>query len=145
MMSLSEFIASNPDPRELKRALATSMTLQGYMHREIMQILQVSSGFISKCKKAFLSKGIDGLKLAYKGSKGYLTSEQKQQVLDWLRKKNYWNLSELEFYVLDQFEVTFEAKSSYHDIFHEAGISWKKTQKANPKRDQELVDKKKRK
>jgi len=46
------------------------MVLCGYKHQEIMPVLGVSSGFISKWKKAFFKKGVEGLKLAYKGSKG---------------------------------------------------------------------------
>ncbi len=38
MEELKAFIQSNPDPRELKRALAVKMTLQGYPHREIQDI-----------------------------------------------------------------------------------------------------------
>jgi putative transposase len=48
MEELYSFIASNRDRRELKRALAVSMTLRGHTHTEIMKTLQVSSGFISK-------------------------------------------------------------------------------------------------
>jgi putative transposase len=78
MEELYHFITSNPDPRELKRALAVSMTLRGQTHREIMATLQVSSGFISKWKQAFIFDGVPALKLAHKGSKGYLNPEQKQ-------------------------------------------------------------------
>ena len=55
MEELDAFIESNPDPRELKRALAVSMTMKGYKHREIIDILQVSSGFISKWKQGLSS------------------------------------------------------------------------------------------
>lgn len=39
---LRKFIQSNPGPRELKRATAVQMFLQGYKHREIQAILFVS-------------------------------------------------------------------------------------------------------
>ncbi len=65
MEKLYSFIASNPDLRELKRALAVSMTLRGHTHAEIMKTLQVSSGFISKWKQAFILKGVEGIKLGY--------------------------------------------------------------------------------
>ncbi|MEB3282135.1 MAG: transposase [Lyngbya sp.] len=122
MEELNAFVESNPDPRELKRALAVKMTLQGYSHREIQKILQVSSGFISKWKQRFIVDGLNGLKLSYKGSLGYLSNEEKQEVITWLENKNTWNLEELEYYIADQFGVTFAAKSSYYDLFHEAGI-----------------------
>ena len=70
--TLNEFIKSNPDPRELKRALAVKMFLENYKHREIQTILGISSGFISKWTKIYEKSGIDGLKLGYLGSNGYL-------------------------------------------------------------------------
>ncbi|MCH2232475.1 MAG: helix-turn-helix domain-containing protein, partial [Crocinitomicaceae bacterium] len=90
MEELNGFISSNPDPRELKRAIAVRMTLRGHTHREIMDILQVCSGFISKWKQAFIINGIEGIKLSYQGSKGYLTSWEKEQIIHWLKKKNSW-------------------------------------------------------
>jgi len=50
---LTEFIQSNPDPRELKRAITVSMQLKGYKHQEIQESLSVSSGFISKWTQIF--------------------------------------------------------------------------------------------
>lgn len=144
MEELYSFIASNPDPRELKRALAVSMTLRGRTHAEIIKTLQVSSGFISKWKQSFILKGVEGIKLGYQGSLGYLTKMQKQQVIDWLTGKNYWNLNELECYIAEKFDVTFAAKSSYYDLFSEAGISWKKSQKKNPRKNQVLIAQKKK-
>ncbi len=144
MEKLNAFIESNPDPRELKRAIAVRMTLEGYKHQEIIRLLQISSGFISKWKQEFIINGIEGLKLNYKGSRGYLSQLEKQQVLLWLEKKNQWNLNELEYYLAAEFDVTFAAKSSYYDLFHEAGISWKKSQKINPSKNELEVAQKKR-
>ena len=45
MESLSEFIQSNPDPRELKRALAVQMVMREYTYFEIRDVLQVSVGW----------------------------------------------------------------------------------------------------
>lgn len=139
MEELDTFISSNPDPRELKRAIAVRMTLRGHPHREIMKILQVCSGFISKWKQEFIINGLEGIKLGYQGSKAYLTPGEKEQVICWLKQKNSWNLNELEYYIAEKFKITFSAKSSYYDLFHEAGISWKKSQKKNPGKDPEAV------
>ena len=91
MKELDAFIKSNPDSRELKRALAVRMSIRGYRHREIMESLQVSSGFISKWKQTLILDGVEGLKLAYQGSKGYLSESEKQEILKWLEKKKSWN------------------------------------------------------
>lgn len=58
---LANLIASTPDLRELKRTLTVSLTLRGYIHKEIMVTLQVSSGFISKWKQTFVAKGVEQL------------------------------------------------------------------------------------
>lgn len=139
---LSEFIQSNPNARELKRAVAVEMFLQGYKHREIQGILGVSSGFISKWTHRYEEKGVSTLRLAYPGSTGYLEPEQRQAVLAWLEAKNYWNLAELQGHIQDQYHVVFDSKQSYYTLFKQAGISWKKTQKRNPKADPALVQKK---
>ena len=142
---LNKFIQSNPDPRELKRAVAVQMFLQNYKHREIQAILGVSSGFISKWSRLYQQFGVSRLRLGYQGSAGYLEPEQRQAVITWLKTKNYWNLAELQGHVQDEFDVVFDSKQSYYTLFEQAGISWKKTQKRNPKEDPVLVQKKNRK
>lgn len=142
MEKLSEFIESNPDPRELKRALAVQMALQAYTYFEIRAVLQVSVGFISKWKQVFQEQGVVGLALRHQGSTGYLDAQQRQAVMNWLKSKHYWNLSELQQHIEDTYGVVFASNQSYYELFAEAGISWKKSQKRNPKADPKLVEKK---
>jgi putative transposase len=139
---LTEFIQSNPAPRELKRAITVSMQLQGYKQREIQEILSVSSGFISKWTQIFTMQGVSALKLAYKGSVGYLKPDQRAAIIDWLEKNTYWNLGELKAYIESRYEIVFSSQQSYYEIFDSAGLSWKKSQKRNPKTTPELVKKK---
>jgi putative transposase len=141
---LNDFIQSNPDTRELKRAVAVQMFLKGYKHREIRESLGVSSGFVTKWTQCYEGLGVDGLKLGYVGSASYLEAEQQATVIDWLKRKNYWNLTELQNYIEQQYQVIFGSKQSYYALFEQAGISWKKTQKCNPKADPVLVEKKTR-
>lgn len=142
MDELIQFIQSNPDPRELKRALAVQMVMQNYNHSVIGSILGVSVGFVNKWKYIFAEQGVAGLRLKYKGSKSYLDPVQKQIVINWLKQKSYWHLEELKEYLEDNFNVVFESNQSYYDIFKQANISWKKTQKKNPRKDENLVAKK---
>lgn len=139
---LKDFIDSNPDARELKRAVAVQMFLNGYKHREIGESIGVSSGFISKWTGQYEQLGVTGLRLGYLGSVGYLEPEQRQMVIAWLKDKNNWNLAELQAYIDAEYGVVFDSKQSYYTLFEQAGISWKKTQKRNPKADPALVEKK---
>ncbi len=139
---LTTFIQSNPDARESKRAIAVQMYLQGFKHRQIQASLGVSSGFISKWTQCYVERGIEGLKLQYQGSAGYLTPRQRQEVITWLKSKSYWQLSELRDHLEAVYQVVFKSRESYYALFSEAGLSWKKSQKRNSKTDPELVEKK---
>jgi putative transposase len=141
---LTLFIKSNPDPRELKRALAVQMWRNGYKHREIQESLSVSSGFISKWSQLYQLLGLTGLKLRHRGSSGYLTADQKAATLGWIKQQNYWHLPELQAYLEDEYKVVFQSKQSYYDLLSDAGLSWKKSQKVNPKTDSEQVKKNRR-
>lgn len=143
-LTLKEFIESNPDPRELKRAIAVNMSEQGLKHRQIQASLGVSSGFISKWTQTYSREGISGLKLGYKGASGFLNPLERQAIIDWLKTQEFWNLGELQGHIHEHYGVRFKSKQSYYELFHEAGMSWKKTQKRNPKKDPELVQKKKK-
>jgi putative transposase len=140
--ALDTFIQSNPDARELKRALAVKMEHAGYSHQQIGEVLNVSVAFVTKWKRRFLDEGIDSLRLAYPGFQPYLDASQRQQVLDWLHTREHHSVPELSAYVRDTFGVTFQSKQSYYDLFVEAKISWKKSQPTNPKADPQQVEEK---
>jgi transposase len=140
--SLDTLIKSNPDPRELKRALAVKMAIEGQAHKNIAQLLGVSQYFVADWKKAFKTSGIEGLKLGYKGAKKYLSDEQVAETIEWLTNKKYWHLDELVNYLDEKYDVVYKSKQSYYDLFSTAQISWKRSQKTNPKFDEELVKKK---
>ena len=105
-------------------------------------MLGVSEFFVGYWKKLFQTKGIEGRKLGYKGSKGYLTDGQNAALSEWLKNKEYWDLDELVTYLEQEFGVIYKSKQSYYELFKRANIRWKKTQKVNPKFDDELVQKK---
>lgn len=95
IQELESWIKSHLDVREIKRALAVKLALSGWSYRAISDLLQIGNGFISKWNKRYKEAGVSGLKLSYQGSKSYLSSQQKQQVIDWLQQQKFWDLSEL--------------------------------------------------
>lgn len=140
--SLEDFIRSNPDARELKRAIAVKMKRQGHPSQLISELLSVSLFFVRSWNKMFQEKGIDGIKLGYQGSKKYLTEANIVEVMQWLKTREYWHLDELVNHVALEYGVLYKSKQSYYELFTLAKISWKKSQKINPKFDGELVKKK---
>lgn len=141
---LQEFIDLRPNAREVRKALAVKLVYQGYLYEEIQTILDVSLGSITGWKQAYQKNGIDGLRLNHKGRKSYLSTEQREEVLSWLQTKNCWELGELEYKLAFEFDVVYESKQSYYDLFDAASISWKKTTKLNPKADPDMVAEKKK-
>ena len=140
---LQEFIATNPDVREARKALAVKLVYQDYLYKEIQKILDVSVGSIAGWKQAYEQNGISGLRLNHKGRKSYLTPQQTEEILAWLQTKECWELGELEYKLAFEYDVTYESKQSYYDLFLAAGISWKKTTSLNPKADPDAVAAKK--
>lgn len=141
---LQDFIAVCRDARQARKALAVKLVYQDYLYEEIQTILDVSLGSITGWKQAYEQDGIDGLRLNYKGRKSYLSAKQREEVLSWLSKKDCWELGELEYKLAFDYDVVYESKQSYYDLFDAADISWKKTTKLNPKADPDAVAAKKK-
>lgn len=141
-MNLSKTV---PTLGNLNEHFLVKMVEQNLLHAQISELLGVYLGLISNYRQQFLRNGIEGLRLKYQGSKGYLSSQQKQNVINWLQQKDYWQLSELQTQIEVEYGVVFASLQSYYSLFAQAGISWKKTQKSNPRKNPDLVSQKKTK
>lgn len=102
-------------------------------------MLDVSDSFVSKWKTIFENEGTDGLRLHYKGSTGFLTESQRNQILFHLKDKLHYSVEELRDLIERRYGVVYQSKQSYYDILKEAGLSWHRTQATNPKRDEGQV------
>ncbi len=131
-MTIEEFIASNPDPRELKRALAVKMRLQGMKHREIQPILGVASSYISRWEQCYQNQGIDGLLLGHKGSTGYLSEAERTDVIAWIQEQSQRSLWEVIEHIEHKYDVLYRSLESYYTLLKQAGMSWQKGQKKVP-------------
>lgn len=140
---LEDYLKKERDGRKVKKALAVKLGYQGYGYEEIVLILDVSLGSISNWRKAYELEGIEGFEHHHKGRKSFLEVKEKEDVKEWLKSKSIWTLNELESYLAEKYNVVYESKQSYYNIFEEAGYSWKKTSKNNPKSDEEQVAAKK--
>jgi len=140
---LDDLLKKTKDGREVKRILAAKLVIQGKCHKEIEELLKVSSSFISKWKNAAIFQGVESLKMQYKGGENYLSKVEKQKITEWLRGQEYCRLGDLQMYLKKKYKVTFKSNQSYYDLFKEAKSSWKKSQKKNPLKDEELFKEKK--
>lgn len=86
---LTEFIHSNTEAREFKRAVAVKMALSGEPYSKITNLVGMDKSCITIWKEKFLAKGLNGIKLGYQGSSSYLTLKQRTATIAWLQTKIY--------------------------------------------------------
>jgi putative transposase len=142
---LSAFLAHKRDSREYRRGLAVKLALQGYLYQTICDMLDVTPGFISQAKKAYEAQGTDGLLLKYKGTPAYLSPKERQSVIVWLKRQQSWSVEYLQTYIETTYGVNFQSRQSYYQLLADAEITYKRAQRANPKRDEQQVASKKKK
>jgi transposase len=123
LKELSDFINSNPHPREMKRALTVMMWIEGVPCSDIQKILNVSATFVSQVKMKFIQQGVKELKLTYQGSKPYLSREQRWEIINYLEAQEYLSLQELGEYIEDKYDVRFKSNQRYYTLLDEAKIS----------------------
>lgn len=144
MEELDAFIGEKRDSREYRRAIAVKMALKGYEYDVICDILSVTPGFISQSKKAYIEQGTAGLLLKYKGSQSLLRPEERQAVIQWLQEQKEWSVDHLKAHIEATYDIIFQSRQSYYDLFAAAKITWKKAQRVNPQRDPGVVAAKKK-
>jgi putative transposase len=141
---LTAFLAERRDSREYRRALAVKLVLLGYRYEAICEMLDVTLGFVSQSKKAYETQGIAGLALKYQGSQPYLSSSERQALIDWLKNQQEWSIERLQEHIETSYGVVFQSRQSYYQLLADASISYKQAQRANPKRDEQRIAAKKK-
>ncbi len=139
-MSLEEFLKQVKDIREYKRAQAVKLDLECYPRKLTAQVLSVSVNFVSKWRVQYNRHGAEGLRLTHKGSKGFLSGEDNQQVLEWISEQSPSISREtLEAYLDATYGVSYRSTRSYYQLLEQAGLSYKKRQAVNPAKDEQKV------
>jgi transposase len=141
---LTAFLAEKRDSREYRRALAVKLALQGYRYEAISTMLDVTPGFISHAKKAYETEGTSGFALKYQGTPPYLSEEDRQAVITWLKSQPEWSVERLHDYIEITYGIVFQSRQSYYQLLADAEITYKQAQRSNPKHDLERVAAKKK-
>lgn len=139
MNSLEAFIEQSQDVREVKRAVSVKMGLSGLAPAQICQCLQVSPQYVSKWKGVYEAEGVAALGLRYRGSEGYLSVEQQGAIAEWIGRHETLTVAEVRDYVEESFGVTYQSKQSYYTLLEAGGMSYHRSEKANPKHDSAQV------
>ena len=138
-MSSLDNIIDLPANLEVKRALAVKMILFDFKTEDICALLNVSDAFVSKWKIRFENEGARALKLNYQGGKGFLTEDQRDEIIFYLRMQPHYSVEELRDYIEHHYGVVYHSKQSYYDLLKAGRVSWHQTQAANPNRDEAQV------
>jgi len=129
MQTIEAIINDSKDSRELKRALSVKMSQAKIKHQDIANFLQISPSFISKWCLIYEEQGALALLLNYKGKVGYLSDDEKQEIILFLQQHSYFSVEKLRDYLEEKYQVVYKSKQSYYDLLDQGGLSWKKTKK----------------
>ncbi len=139
MTSLDEIINGSRDAREVKRAVCVKMALSGMPTAQITEMLNVTPQYVSKWRVRYEQEGATSLLAGYRGSESYLTSEHRAEILSWIKSHATISVEAVRDYVEENYSVVYQSKQSYYDLLAAAGLSYHKSEKRNPKRDEALV------
>ena len=139
MPSLDEIISESRDAREVKRAVCVKMALNEMPTSQVCEMLNVSPQYVSKWRGKYEAEGAEGLRLAHRGSESYLTPEARAQIIGWIKEHETISIEAVRDYVEEHCGVVYQSKQSYYDLLVAGGLSYHKSEKRNPKRDEAQV------
>jgi putative transposase len=139
MQSLDEIISESSDVREVKRALSVKMLQNGLSATAVSALLKVSVQYVSKWKVKYEAEGAGGLAVGYVGSKSYLSEQERNATIAWIKGQATLSVEQVRDYVEAEYEVVYQSKQSYYDLLEAGGMSYHKSEKQNPKRDEQQV------
>ncbi|NER07898.1 MAG: transposase [Okeania sp. SIO3C4] len=138
MSDLSGFISEHLS-MEAQRGLCVHLDQLGYSSGQIQEILQVSQSYVSKWVTRYKKTGLEALPTQYKGKPSYLSEGQKAELLTHLSAQDSYSLSQLVAYIRENYGVVFKSQESYYQLLRAGGLSWHRTQKSNPKKNEAQV------
>src|SRR5262245_11619490 len=139
MDEIDEIINEAQDAREVKRAVSVKMSAQGFSPAQICQVLNVSLQYVSKWKGQYETGGSAALRLRYRGSESYLQEGQRQRILQWIAAQETVSVEAVRDYIEEHYGVVYRSKQSYYELMEAGGMSYHRSEGANPKRDEAQI------
>ena len=139
MSSLGELIEGTKDARELKRALSVQMVRSGMATSQVGELLHVTPQYVRKWTGRYETEGVGALGLGYRGSESYLSEEHRQEIEDWIGTHETITVEEVRDYIEERYGVVYQSKQSYYELLEAGGMSYHRSEKVNPKRDEAQV------
>lgn len=74
-----------------------------------------------------------------RGSESYLSIDQRQESEEWLGAQETLTVEEVREEIEARYGIVYQAKQSYYDLLDASGLSYHRTEKSNPKRNEAQV------
>ena len=74
-----------------------------------------------------------------RGSASYLSVEQRQALEDWLGAQETIPVEEVRDEIEARYGIVYQSKQSYYDLRAASGLSYHRTEKGNPQRNEAQV------
>jgi putative transposase len=139
MDKVAQLIEETTDVRELKRAVSVKLREGGMPTEAIGEVLQVSVRTVRAWHQRYEREGVEGLRGHYRGSESYLSVEQRQAMEDWLGAQATITVEEVRDELEARYGIVYQSKQSYYDLMAASGLSYHRTEKGNPKRNEAQV------
>jgi putative transposase len=139
MDRLAQLIEETTDVRELKRAVSVKLGEQGLATEAIGVVLQVTPRAVRKWRRRYKREGVEGLEIRNRGSESYLRVEQRQELEDWLGVQETITVEAVRDAIEARYGIVYQSKQSYYDLLDASGLSYHRTEKGNPKRNEAQV------
>jgi putative transposase len=139
MDRLAQLIEETTDVRELKRAVSVKLGEEGLATEAIGAVLQGTPRAVRKWRRRYEREGVEGLEVRNRGRESYLSVEQRQEIEDWLGAQETITLEEVRDEIEARYGLVYQSKQSYYDLLDASGLSYHRTEKGNPKRNEAQV------
>lgn len=139
MDKVAKLIEETSDVRELKRALSVKLRESGLATEAVGEVLQVTPRAVRAWRQRYEREGVEGLRVRYRGSESYLSVEQRQEIEDWLGRQETITVEEVRDEIEARYGIVYQSKQSYYDLLEASGLSYHRTEKGNPNRNEAQV------
>jgi len=94
---------------------------------------------VSKWKGQYEAEGAAALRLRHRGSEGYLREADRQAIVQWIGTHETVSVEAVRDYIEEQYGVVYQSKQSYYELLEAGGMSYHRSEKGNPKRNEAQV------
>ena len=109
---LQQYRDNQDDARLNARFIALLMLAKGYEISDVASVIGKSIRSIDNWHRQYKTKGVESLNFfQYKPKRSYLSDEQIEKVIDWVKTTNPAKLKEVRKFIIDHFKVKYTTEA----------------------------------